>query len=149
MPQSELRFTKEENTKCCGNNSKEGPKGIIRCLLEKQILELIRHQWESGALMERRDELWWYSRKRQQQLQRNGAKGKQGLFQELLIVHVYQEGTRWELRKQGGWRGSSDHIKKGLLYHVLTSYLYGFNKCKQGNGDNKFTHGSRKTSSLK
>lgn len=34
-------------------------------------------------------------------MQRNGAKGKQGLFQELLIVHMYQEGKRWELRKQG------------------------------------------------
>ena len=48
---------REGNAKCCGNNSKKGLKGVIKCLLEKQILELILHQWENGALVESKDEL--------------------------------------------------------------------------------------------
>lgn len=57
LQQIELRFMREGNAKCCGNNSKKGLKGVIKCLLEKQILELILHQWENGALVESKDEL--------------------------------------------------------------------------------------------
>lgn len=42
----------EENSKYYGNHSKQRPKGIKKCLLEGQILELILHHWESGCLME-------------------------------------------------------------------------------------------------